>query len=133
MKDQFAMLRENKTAEPRAKKLTDERRAVMLVMAVKDIASDCTEEPPFDKMPKGMGVMLKIEADSILAVVNKSKDKRQRITELESGLGVKTFDLTRRSREAVSKFMVRVLFAIGFNEMSLHDHENWDDIMGSYE
>ena len=133
LKDQFAMLRKNQMAEPRAKKLTDERRAVMLVMAVKDIASDCTEEPPFDKMPKGMGVMLKIEAGSILAVVNKSKDKRQRITELESGLGVKAFDLTRRSREAVSKFMVRVLFAIGFNEMSLHDHENWDDIMGAYE
>ena len=46
--------------------LTDEIRAVMLVMAIKDVATECTEEPAYDKMPKSMGAALKVEAESIL-------------------------------------------------------------------
>ena len=130
MKDQFAALRKAGTKRPAEKKmLTDELRAVMIVMAIKDIATECTEEPAYEKMPKSMGAALKVEAESILHVVSKSKDKRQRITELESGLGVTAFNLERNSREPVVKFMVRVLFAIGMNDLTLHDHENWGEVM----
>jgi hypothetical protein len=130
MRDQFAALRKAGTKRPAEKKmLTDELRAVMIVMAIKDIATECTEEPAYDKMPKSMGAALKVEAESILHVVSKSKDKRQRITELESGLGVTAFNLERNSREPVVKFMVRVLFAIGMNDLALRDHENWGEVM----
>ena len=126
--DRIAMLVARKKKVKSAAPMTNEQRAIAFVMMVKEMAAECAGPPDADMFKEVQGEFAD-DAKKYLAIVDASKDKSQRRTELGEGLGNKKFRLERASGEKWLTYIARIIYTLEYNEVALQDHEGFSEIV----
>jgi len=127
-KDQIAMLAARKKKVKSAAPMTNEQRAIAFVMMVKECAAECAGPPDADMFKEVQGEYAD-DAKTYLAIVDASKDKSQRRTELGEGLGNRKFPLERASGEKWLTYIARIIYTLEYNEVELQSHESFSEIV----